>query len=223
MAINIAATNYDGSGASIYIDKFPDQCPFCHRGIAPRMFSKEGLNSQEKKLQIPFMCTHRDCQSLFIGYYEPWQGNYAFTATSKGTKKTPKFSAAIEGISPQFVKIYQQADAAEQDNLLEIAGVGYRKAIEYLVKDYAIRKNPDSAEEIKKKFLGKCIEAYIDDPRVKSVATRATWLGNDETHYVRQWEGKDLGDLKGLIRLTIHWLEMVEETEKLERDMPEPR
>ena len=220
--IGIQGRDYDGAGGGYSLDKIPDQCPFCHRGIAARLWG-EALYRGEK-LQIAFMCTHRDCQSLFLGYYEKQLDNsYALKTTSKGTKMTAKFSEAIVGISPQFVKIYQQADAAEQDHLLEIAGVGYRKAIEYLVKDYAIRKNPDSAEEIKKKSLGKCIEEYIDDPRVKSVAKRATWLGNDETHYVRQWEGKDLGDLKGLIKLTIHWLEMVEETEKLVRDMPEPK
>jgi hypothetical protein len=53
------------------------------------------------------------------------------------------------------------------------------------------------------------------------MAKRATWLGNDETHYVRTWEGKDLKDLKTLIRLTIHWVEMEAETERYEQEMQE--
>ena len=41
---------------------------------------------------------------------------------------------------------------------------------------------------------------------VKSCAQRATWLGNDETHYVRKWENKNINDLKLLIRLTCNWV-----------------
>ena len=36
---------------------------------------------------------------------------------------------------------------------------------------------------------------------------RAVWLGNDETHYVRKWEDKDISDLKRLIKLTVNWIE----------------
>ncbi len=50
---------------------------------------------------------------------------------------------------------------------------------------------------------------------LREIAKRAAWLGNDETHYVRKWEGKDLEDLKRLISLTIHWIEM----EKLTADV----
>jgi hypothetical protein len=89
------------------------------------------------------------------------------------------------------------------------------------VKDYAIGKHADKTSEIQKKPLAACIREYIDDKRIKSVAERATWLGNDETHYVRKWEGKNLHDLKALIRLTVHWLEMEAETERIVKEMPE--
>jgi len=41
----------------------------------------------------------------------------------------------------------------------------------------------------------------------QSVAKRATWLGNDETHYLRKWESKDINDLKTLLQLTINSIE----------------
>ena len=40
------------------------------------------------------------------------------------------------------------------------------------------------------------ISRYIDDSNIKNVAKRAVWLGNDETHYIRKWEDKDLSFLK---------------------------
>ena len=54
----------------------------------------------------------------------------------------------------------------------------------------------------------------MSNEKVKEVAKRAVWIGNDETHYVRRWEGKDIEDLKTLIEITIHWIEM----EKLTAD-----
>jgi hypothetical protein len=48
------------------------------------------------------------------------------------------------------------------------------------------------------------------------------WLGNDETHYVRKWENKDINDLKRLIAMTVAWVEIELFTVQLEKDMPEP-
>ena len=104
---------------------------------------------------------------------------------------------------------------------MEICGVGYRKAIEFLIKDYTIGKDPASRITIEKKMLMVCINDYVDDNRIKSVAKRAVWLGNDETHYVKKWAGKNLGDLKKLIDLTVHWIEMEKLSESFEADMPD--
>ena len=89
------------------------------------------------------------------------------------------------------------------------------------MKDYLIGLHPDKTEEIKTKFLGKCIEEYITNANIKTVAMRAAWLGNDETHYVRIWEGKDLQDLKKLVDLTVHWIEMEQLTNDAMTEMPE--
>ena len=109
-------------------------------------------------------------------------------------------------------------------SLMEICGVGYRKALEFLIKDYIIQgKSEDIVDKIKKIRLAKCIDDYVEDEKLKAVAKRAVWLGNDETHYVRKWENKDVQDLKGVIRLTILWIEKEKETEWLLAEMTEGR
>jgi hypothetical protein len=95
------------------------------------------------------------------------------------------------------------------------------KALEFLIKDYLCRLRPDDADEIKRVQLGPYIENYVDNEKVKSTAARAVWLGNDETHYLRKWEDKDLEDLKKLIQLTVHWIEMEELTDSVVKEMPE--
>jgi hypothetical protein len=140
----------------------------------------------------------------------------------KGTLVARAFNPSITELSPNFVEIYNQAFIAEQQNLSQICGVGYRKALEFLVKDFCIKYNPDDEENIKVAKLAYCIETYVGSEKIEQVAKRAVWLGNDETHYVRTWVNKDLSDLKSLIDLTIYWAEMEELTRRLEIDMPKP-
>jgi hypothetical protein len=126
-------------------------------------------------------------------------------------------------ISPQFSEIYDQAYQAEQFGLSLIIGPAYRKSLEYLIKDYAIStvSSDGDKEDILKSFLSSVIDKYIDDARIKRVAKRAAWLGNDETHYVRKWEDKDIEDLKLLISMTTDWIQLIELSKKFESDMPD--
>ncbi len=80
-------------------------------------------------------------------------------------------------------------------------------------------RNPNDKEKIKGLFLGKCINEYIDDPRLKSTAEKAVWLGNDEAHYIKKWEDKDIADLKVLIRLSCIWVESILLTEQYDTEM----
>ena len=75
------------------------------------------------------------------------------------------------------------------------------------------------AETIKTTSLGQCIKDWVDDPKIKASAKRATWLGNDETHYSRKWEDKDLEDLKVLLKLTTNWIESSLLTKRYEGEM----
>jgi hypothetical protein len=143
-----------------------------------------------------------------LGYIEPY------------TIIEIEYSASIKTCSPMFIKIYNQANVAEIKGLDEIAGVGYRKSIEFLIKDYIISKN-ENEETIKSTSLGNCIKKYIDDPKIRVCAERATWLGNDETHYIRKWTNKDISDLKTLIKITTNWIESSLLTEEYLKAMPE--
>jgi hypothetical protein len=102
----------------------------------------------------------------------------------------------------------------------EIAGGGFRKALEFLVKDYCIRKHPDQTDKIKRTFLGTCIKEFATDANVKKCAERAAWLGNNETHYIKVWSGHDVEDLKRLIKLTVNWISNELLTEQYFSEMP---
>jgi len=69
--------------------------------------------------------------------------------------------------------------------------------------------------------ISQVIKNYIDDDNLKQCAKRATWLGNDHTHYLKIWKDKDLNDLRILIRLSVNWIENVLLTEKYSEEMPD--
>jgi len=166
-------------------------------------------------------CTNVSCGLGFVGIFKKVADNrFAFFELAVPKGKSRVFSEKISEISPSFVCIFNEALEAEQQRLLQICGVGYRKAIEFLIKDFLIKLNPEMEQDIKDKFLGNCINELLDNTNVKIAASRAVWLGNDETHYSRKWEGKDLQDLKKLIDITVHWIEMDLLTKEYVSEMP---
>ena len=225
--MQITTDVYEDSRKAVKLDHPPDRCPICHYAVVPSFyyaFCDKRNYGKPDCLQVIFKCPRVECQNLFISYYRPTNSHcetFHFMYSRPVTKAKKHFTKTIKNISETFCKIYSQAFAAEEEGLLEICGVGYRKSLEFLIKDYLITLHPNNEEDVKKKALGKCISEYIKDERIKSVAKRAVWLGNDETHYLRKWEDKDLQDLKKLIDLTVHWLEMEQITKEMINDMPE--
>ncbi|ANB85681.1 hypothetical protein A6R78_17425 [Bacillus velezensis] len=67
--------------------------------------------------------------------------------------------------------------------------------------------------------LQQCLKKFITDPKIKAMAERAIWLGNDETHYVRKWKSKDLKDLKNLIELTVYFISITFKVSKYSEEM----
>lgn len=123
-----------------------------------------------------------------------------------------------------FLKIYTQAYSAESNELNEIAGIGYRKALEFLIKDYAQHLKGDEKDKIIKMPLLQVIKAYLgDDKRLVDIASRAAWLGNDESHYLKKWLDRDVSDLKKVIILTLQSIEHTEATNEYINNMPEPK
>jgi hypothetical protein len=212
------------NGGTYNADKSPDHCPVCLNRIRPIDFSQGVLKGDF--IEKVFRCPADDCERIFIARYRQMVGGptgpvYRLVELFPITIKKSEHGDVIKAVSPDFVAIFGEAEVAEKYGLGLICGPGYKKALEFLIKDYVIRAHPDKTDEIKRLNLGRCITDYVADAKVKQVAARAVWLGNDETHYQRKWEEKDINDLKALISLTLHWIEMDDLTQKMLKDMPE--
>ena len=224
MQCNIFAKISDTSSNAYVSIEEVSQCPICKHAIKPVIISSTIFKDSEDKLKLAVTNLCRACNNTFINQYKNLSGEtllngYVSYKYSKFDYSAPnkfieqEFDDLIKNTSPNFVKIYNQAYAAEAQNLDEIAGIGYRKALEFLIKDFLILQNPNKDDAIKGTPLGSCVNNYIDNPQLKIAASRAIWLGNDQTHYIQKFNDKDITDLKRLIRLTVHWISMLLETE----------
>ena len=215
-----------GTGRVINIQDYPQECPECHSTTTPN-FKTYHLCIKDNSIMYSFLtCPNPKCEVGYTAEYhsENWKlnpANYQFVKVFKGLPKKKTLSETVSKFSSGFEKIYNQSYHAEQTGLDEIAGVGYRKSLEFLIKDYLIKKYPKEEINIKKAMLGPCINKWVDDPRIKKTAKRAAWLGNDQTHYEKRWENKDIVDLKLLIKLTVNWVESEILTDELDYEMPE--
>lgn len=188
-----------------------DTCPNCFCAWQPlicnAMYCGENM---EYILFLHLFCTN--CKkSITISYkFEPGKpATEVIDSIPHGIKKTD-FETVIQNISPSFVKIYHEAEAAESHSLFEIAGMGYRKAFEFLIKDFAITSNPDDQNKIIESPLAKCIiEKYIQNPKIIEIFKRTVWLGNDQTHYDKKFEDLGLTDLKKLMELSVYHITLM--------------
>ncbi|HJB96428.1 MAG TPA: DUF4145 domain-containing protein [Candidatus Mediterraneibacter intestinigallinarum] len=204
-----------------YIDyEEVNECPICKAKIAP-IFIASSLDTNNSASIFNFC---RNCKDTFVSKYSickdgrttPRTQYYKtdsliYSEPNRFAKQ--EFDQKISDLSSQFVKIYNQALAAESSGLDEIAGLGYRKALEFLIKDYAIHEYPDEAESIKSKPLAQCIKNYISADNIKTLAERSTWIGNDEAHYIRKQEDRDVSDMKAFIQAIVYFTGMILITE----------
>lgn len=191
----------------------PEKCPCCETAYAlkPETAVCYGSDEQITKAYCIFFCpTCEDC--FFVSYdviedRDDMIGILCETFPFPQTKTV--FSHGITSLSPDFVQIYQQSEQAENQNLHDICGMGYRKALEFLIKDFAIYSHPDKKSEIEspKLTLSHCIDNYIDSEKIKTLAKASSWIGNDETHYTRKHEDYNIQDMKRFINTTAAFIE----------------
>lgn len=188
------------------------ECPHCHIATSPTFINGYLISSAQNNIQttayVIFYCTK--CHQLYIAEYYipyPWIDadvwadtdlNIVPYAIYPNSPKEIKFSDNINNLSPMFVNTYKQALYAESSrNTIGLSGLGYRKALEFLIKDYLIiLKHKDHDKTIASE-LGQCVAQLDSD--LQDIAKASIWLGNDETHYFCKNPEYNLEDLKSFI------------------------
>ncbi|MCM1167588.1 MAG: hypothetical protein NC299_08475 [Lachnospiraceae bacterium] len=222
----------------------PSQCPCCGKVLATDIIPTVAVNNirDDKQKTYKVMAVYRctSCGELFVTYneniyedncvlirdpfddmYEDDERNVVVNDiyTYPFDKLRISFERDIEELSPMFVEIYHQAEVAEKQGLTLIHGMAYRRALEFLVRDYCVYLNPDKETEIDSKMLASKIDAYLkDDEDIWMLAQKAAWLGNDNTHVINKHPENTVDDMKSFIdilvakihaRLVVDWAKKI--------------
>lgn len=244
----IDVVDSQGQATHAGFDSEPNHCPICKRTIEPVVSSKGYIGRKPLALRIAWKCPSKECGHAFMGVYRYTSdiaglGPYFVLASLEPLSPTKVVRQEnIAEVSPAYYNIKDDASAAEQYGLIHVAGPGYRKALEFLVKDYVTRDDrerlsaavdagdleaqaaaQENVDAIEGRLLGAVIAESIADNDIREIAKRAAWIGNDETHYIRKWTEHDLQDLKNLVDLTEHFIDTRERARKYRAEMDRHR
>jgi hypothetical protein len=154
----------------------PSICPHCHKGIEPIHLFNNTIESINYSI---WKCTYRECGKQFVAV-----NKLIFTRNDRlgdfrgfldGTPVVPYWPETIKNLKSKFIETYTQALHAEYLGLDEISGMGFRKSIEYLVKDYLIQKDELLAGKIEDKLLANVINENFVSPQENDLKELHGW------------------------------------------------
>lgn len=197
-------------------------CPHCKKIIFPEVMTTVASNNSEE-LFITMHCP--GCDGV---YFEKYAKMIKYTNVHGFEERITFYrSVALYPILPMpldfpeyiqrqymdFTDIYNQAATAESMNLDKICGMGYRKALESLAKQYAHDCFPNDGTKIDNESLVQTINRF-ESPKIKALAKAATWLGNDQTHMIAKHPEYSIDQLKAFIKFLCQEIEAEQEFKK---------
>jgi hypothetical protein len=138
--MRLTTLNFEGQQQLITVDKDPDHCPICHHGIEPKDLKRDSLINSNNSVERVLQCPRQRCGHLFIARYASYPyGGHRLTECVPLKLTDAGCPKEVISLSPNFYAIYNQAQKAEESGWILVAGPGYRKALEFLIKDYATK------------------------------------------------------------------------------------
>lgn len=199
-----------------FITEIPDTCPHCGKHMEAQQMS-DIYDSISSTAALIFRCSIDDCHKFFILEYKVLKSaagilsqvseliNYDYNGFQE-----PNISKNIRTLSPIFADTFSEASIAESKRLANITGLAFRKSFEFLVKDFAAYQNPEKIEKIRKNSLNNVIDMFYKDmPKIQELLHITRRIGNDETHYYREFTEVDVKDLKKLIYNFSLYIDMI--------------
>lgn len=192
---------------SCFLIDVPNRCPHCYVINAPKVLCAVSTIEVDK-VGLTIQCSN--CGDLYYATYSVIPDSTGLMDPSDLDADNLKFKASYPAISdtslpaemndlyPDFYEIYAQAEAAERASLTQLVGMGYRKALETIVKAYDLKKFPEASAAIKKEKLYASIQR-IDYKILKDLANASRIIGNDEVHTQKIASDYDAADMKRFI------------------------
>ncbi|KRL55912.1 hypothetical protein FC70_GL000497 [Paucilactobacillus oligofermentans DSM 15707 = LMG 22743] len=193
----------------------PNICMHCHNTGEQKIlfsFKTGGIHDDYYGVMLSY-CYY--CQSTSFHYLARSDEDYSFYFIEKSIPEledNTELSDYIRKTFPSFSKIYSQSQVAEEEGLDLISGMGYRKAVEFLVSDYLINFQKDDPS-ITETWISSPLTSLnnkiqkLNDENLKALSTAITWIGNDETHYSKRNPDYDISEMKKFINALLAMIE----------------
>ena len=185
--------------------QIPQTCPWCGIGNNP-------TNNEAGKIEIQegyiFSMHHRcpACKKYHMTNQEYLhQANKTTMVLVYSNKVVTDIDRLFIEYAPRFVEFYSEAIEAEKSGLENIAGTGYRSAVECLIKDYALAFELDTKEYLSdpKLTFNNAIDRYVkDDDLLKGALHFIRTVGNGYTHWNKS-TSISLPELKNYVDIII--------------------
>lgn len=187
----------------------PAVCPRCGCGTDAPYIAKQSF-SYNGHVLLFFVCKCTACQKDFC-FASEQDGNNVGPCIAIAPSITADIyeNKVLSSVSERFIDIYNQALKAEFDGSFELAAIGFRSALEVLIKDYAINELHIPKEEVVKKDLFNSISEYLHQEELINTADVIRILGNDFTHYERKYPEHDFALLKGYMDIFLKQVEVL--------------
>lgn len=171
--MNIKTRMYKMPVGNVYYDfLISDLCPNC--GVSNNPVTKVESYIDNNDERIGFL-THfcNSCRKFHFSIQKlvpDDDGSPKLFCLYPNGEEKRQFHKLIEELSPRFVNVYHQAQMAEQNEAYTIAGMGYRAALEILIKDYALNNLHDDKNKISSMSLNDCIAHYFKGDTENNIA-----------------------------------------------------
>lgn len=227
--LNIEGVSFLNYVGDSFIVSVPDKCPICQSAFdmshPNQSYYDEVDRCEHFNIFSIYMCPC--CRNGFVLKHHMLRDKGPLNMVRCMEISYPSaFPAEFENvnvdeqiymISPRFYEIYKQCLAAKNNGYTELYGMGFRKALETLVKDYAIHIHPEDKEWIttnRSATLHECIKKYFKNSDAKTALMACKWLGNDETHYENHNTVEDLQLFEDLIEDVLYYIHRESRGEK---------
>lgn len=173
----------------------PRVCPYCGIGIdaVPVKAEHFPYDTNNDAVVVVMRCT--DCDKKFIVVYVKGRYNQYDFKTIIPISERDDMPEVLERVSKRFVEIHKQAFHSESVGDTIVAAIGYRTALEILIKDFAINILEKDETEVRKFSLADSIEKYMP-AEYKNAADVVRIIGNDYTHYINRHNDVDFDTFK---------------------------
>lgn len=193
---------YRGDSSLKFESEFSLECPHCNAYGTPTVIASTYVAHGPNKYHL-LILEYQCCDGIAQAIYRSSDGTGELLSLLPQTIKQWHFPDSIKEISPHFIELYNQCYEAEQRGFLELAGSGYRNALEVLIKDYAISVLNEPKEKVISCSLSKAIQEYLSGVRLSQSADVVRILGNDHTHYERKYDDIDFQILKKYLKIFV--------------------